>query len=254
MIDGLMPTFALLARTGAVALFLIAALARAGDVAPTPNHDDVIAALRDPVDSTGNITDAVEDATGAHGWMSTDMKPIFESRIAGRAARALMRPVLRSDTRKYQNHLLEILNPADPDGILVYVMQNGLEIAAMGNLMATTAKVRGLEGAVIDGAVRDITEIRQIGFPVSARRVSPATWVGRMVNVDQQIPVLYWGILVNPGDYVVGDADRVVVVPRTAAGKVLEFLRLYADQESRMVPIIRKTGSMLKALERYNRY
>ena len=89
---------------------------------------------------------------------------------------------------------------------------------------------------------------------VSARRVSPATWVGRMVNVDQQIPVLYWGILVNPGDYVVGDADGVVVVPRTAAGKVLEFLRLYADQESRMVPIIRKTGSMLKALERYNRY
>ncbi len=164
-----------LARASALAMILSAGAALAEDAPTTPTHEQVMTALRDPVNSTGNIADAVEEATGARGWMSADMKPTFESRIAGRAATALMRPVLRADSRKYRNHLLEVLDQADPGSILVYVMQDGLEIAAMGNLMATTAKVRGLESAVIDGAVRDITEIRQIGFPVWSRRISPAT-------------------------------------------------------------------------------
>ena len=151
--------------------------------------DEIIAALRLPENSTGNIADAVEEATGARGWMSSDMKPIYDARIVGRAATALMRPVLRTDTRKYQNHLLEILDQAEPGSILVYVMQDGLEIAAMGNLMGTTAKVRGLAGSVIDGAVRDITELKQ-----------------------------------------------------------------YDDKESKMIPIIGREKSMLKALEIYNRY
>jgi 4-hydroxy-4-methyl-2-oxoglutarate aldolase len=124
----------------------------------------------------------------------------------------------------------------------------------MGNLMATTAKVRGIEGVVIDGAVRDITEIRQIGLPVWSRRVSPATSVGRMVSVDKQIPVMCAGVMVHPGDYIVADADGAVVVPQQAAAQVLEFLKLYADKETKMIPIITETKSMLKALERFNRY
>lgn len=235
-------------------VFAIATTAMAADQPDPVTHEAILAALRDPINSTGNIADAVDEATGARGWMSADMKPIFDTKIVGRAATALMRPVLRNDTRKYQNHLLEILDQAEPGSILVYVMQDGLEIAAMGNLMATTAKVRGLEGAVIDGAVRDVTEIRQIGLPVWSRRVSPATSVGRMVSVDKQIPVLCGGVMVHPGDYLVADADGVVVVPQQAAAKVLELLVQYADKETRMVPIIEETKSMLKALERYNRY
>jgi regulator of RNase E activity RraA len=215
---------------------------------------EILAALADPVNSTGNVADAVDEATGARGWMSSDMKPVQEGKIVGRAATALMRPVLRNDTRKYPNHLLEILDQAEPGSILVYVMQDGMEVAAMGNLMATTAKVRGLAGAVIDGAVRDITEIRQIGFPVWSRRVSPATSVGRMISVDKQIPVLCGGVMVHPGDYIVADADGAVVVPQAAADKVVELLKQYADKESKMVPIIEREKSMLKALEIYNRY
>jgi len=216
--------------------------------------EEIVAVLRDPVHSTGNVADAVDEATGARGWMNPDMKPIQEGKVVGRAATALMRPVLRNDPRKYTNHLLEILDQAEPGNVLVYVMQDGLDIAAMGNLMATTAKARGLEAAVIDGAVRDITEIRQIGFPVWSRRVSPATSVGRMISVDKQIPVQCGGILVSPGDYIVADADGVVVVPQVAAERVVELLRHYADKENRMIPIIQEQKSMLKALEIYNRY
>jgi regulator of RNase E activity RraA len=237
---------------GFCALVAAFGAAAGNDQAMTPQ--EIIAALMRPENSTGNVADAVEEATGARGWMSADMKPIFDTRVAGQAATALMRPVLRTDTRKYPNHLLEVLDQAEPGSILVYVMDDGLEIAAMGNLMGTTARVRGLAGAVIDGAVRDISELRRLQFPVWSRRVSPATSVGRMVSVDKQIPVVCGGILVHPGDYIVGDPDGVVVVPQAAAEKVVALLRQYDDKESKMIPIIEREKSMLKALEIYNRY
>jgi regulator of RNase E activity RraA len=233
---------------------LLALLVIVSPVAGAMTPEEIIAALMRPENSTGNVADAVEEATGARGWMSSDMKPIYDTRIVGRAATALMRPVLRNDTRKYPNHLLEILDQAAPGSVLVYVMEDGLEIAAMGNLMATTAKARGLAGAVIDGAVRDITELRRMGFPAWSRRVSPATSVGRMVSVDKQIPVICGGVLVHPGDYIVGDPDGVVVVPAETAQKVIALLAQYDDKESKMIPIIEREKSMLKALEIYNRY
>ena len=73
-------------------------------------------------------------------------------------------------------------------------------------------------------------------------------------SVAKVEPVFCGGVLVRPGDYLVGDADGVVVVPQEATGRVLELLRLYADKESKMIPIIIETRSMLEALKRYNRY
>lgn len=236
----------------AAACMLVAApaLHAAQDLAP----EQIIAALRSPTSSTGNIADAVEEATGARGFMSHDMKPIFKSKIVGRAATALLRPVLKHDQRKYPNYALQILDEAPPGSVLVYVLENGLEIAGMGNLMATTAKVRGLEGAVIDGAARDVEEVTRIGFPIFSRAVSPATSVGRYVSVAKQVPVTCAGILVHPGDYIVGDLDGVVVVPQDAASRVVELIGQYDEKERRMIPIIEREKSMLKALELYNRY
>jgi regulator of RNase E activity RraA len=217
-------------------------------------QEQIIEALALPENSTGNIADAIEEATGARGWMSADMKPIFDSRVVGRAATVVLRPVLTNDARKYPNLTLELLDQAPAGSVLVFVMQDGIDIAAMGNLMGTTAKVRGLAGAVIDGAVRDVAELRRIGFPVWSRRISPATSVGRMVGAEKQVPVKCGDILVNPGDYIVGDTDGVVVVPAAAAERVIELLKQYDDKESKMIPIIEKEKSMLKALEIYNRY
>jgi 4-hydroxy-4-methyl-2-oxoglutarate aldolase len=68
------------------------------------------------------------------------------------------------------------------------------------------------------------------------------------------VPVKCGDIWVNPGDYIVGDTDGVVVVPMAAAERVVELLKQYDDKESKMIPIIEKEKSMLKALEIYNRY
>ena len=113
--------------------------------------------------------------------MSHDMKPIFRAKVVGPAATALLRPILTTDKRKYPNNYhLQVLDEAPAGSVLVYVLENGLHVSGIGNLMATTAMVRGLAGAVIDGAARDIEEIERIGFPVYSRAVSPATVVGAL--------------------------------------------------------------------------
>lgn len=231
-----------------------AAPAAAQPAAPTMTPDQIIAELRRPENSTGNVADGVENATGTRGWMSADMKPISDRKIVGRAWTAVLRPLLKQDDRSYPNYALQVLDEAPAGSVLVYVLEGGLEIAGMGNLMATTAQVRGLEGTVIDGAVRDIRELREIGHQVFSRRVSPATSVGRLTAVAKQIPVKCAEVMVQPGDYVVGDTDGVVVVPQGAAEKVVALLKDYDARESKMMEIIKRERSMLKALEIYGRY
>jgi regulator of RNase E activity RraA len=217
-----------------------------------PATTPIIAALSKV--STGNIADAVDEVTGHRGFMFHDMKPIFKTKIVGPAATAILRPVLKNDKTDYPNYAIQILDEAAPGSVLVYVLEDGLEIAGIGNLMATAASVRGLAGAVIDGGARDIEEIEAVGFSVFSRSVTPATSVGRYVSVAKQVPVTCAGVLVRPGDYIVGDRDGVVVVPADKVDQVIELTRQYDDKESKMVPIIRQEKSMLKALAKYNRY
>ena len=213
---------------------------------------EIIEALKKA--STGNISDAVDEATGQRGFMYHDMKPIFKAKIVGPAATCLVRPVLKTDNRVYPRYDLQILDEAEPGSILVYVYEDGLETAAMGNLMSTTAKVRGLAGAVIDGAARDIDEIEEIGLPVFCRSTVPATAVGRYVSVAKQVPVTCAGVLVRPGDFIAGDVTGVVVVPADKAVQVVALIRQYDEKESQEIRIIKEQKSMLKALEKYNRY
>ena len=229
-------------------------LATFGNNILAASDEEIVAKLRQPENSTGNIADAVEAITGSRGWMSSDMKPLFDVKIVGKAATVLMRRGLRSDQRNYTPHHLQLLDTAEPGSVLIYVMENALEIAAIGNLMATTAKLRDIEGIVIDGATRDIAAIKSMQFPVFTRRVSPATSVGRMIPVDKQIPVTCGGILVNPGDFIIGDPDGVVVVPHNAVDEVLELLATYDEKESKMMTIIQREKSIIKAIEIYNRY
>ena len=72
--------------------------------------DQIIAELRRPANSTGNVADGVEAATGTRGWMSADMKPISDRKIVGRAWTAALRPVLKQDDRAYPNYALQILD------------------------------------------------------------------------------------------------------------------------------------------------
>lgn len=82
------------------------------------------------------------------------------------------------------------------------------------------AKARGIAGAVIDGAYRDIGQLRSIQFPMFLKGVAPATGPKRGPG-EINVPVCCGGVIVYPGDIVVGDEEGVVVVPRRHADRIL---------------------------------
>jgi regulator of RNase E activity RraA len=204
--------------------------------------------------STGNVSDAVDEATGLRGFMARDMKPVFKAKVIGPAVTVLLRKALRNDERDWPNLQIQTLDEAPPGSVMVEVLEDGLDIAGVGNLMATTAKVRGLAGMVIDGGARDVEELEEIGFPVWSRSQTPATSVGRYIPVARNVPVTCGGVLVRTGDWIVADRTGVVVVPVESRPQVLKLLRQYDDKETKMVPLIKETRSMGKALEKFNRY
>jgi 4-hydroxy-4-methyl-2-oxoglutarate aldolase len=237
---------------GVVALAALPAWAQQAAPAAPPSTKDIQDAFAKA--SSGNVADAVDEATGVRGFMSPDMKPVVKAKVAGPAVTVLLRRALRTDKRDWPNLQIQTLDQAPEGSVIVEVLEDGLDTAGVGNLMATTGKVRGLAGMVIDGGARDVEELEEIGFPVWSRSLSPATSVGRYVPVAKDVPVVCGGVVVRPGDWIVADRTGVVVVPKEALPRVVELLRQYDDKETKMIPLIRETKSMGKALEKYNRY
>ena len=141
----------------------------------------------------------------------------------------------------------------EPGDVGVIVMEGSLDVAAIGGLMGTAAKARGMAGMVLDGAVRDIAELRALALPVYARAVSPATAVSRYASVAKQVPVDCAGVTIAPGDIIVAGEDGVVVVPKDRAADVLKRSQEIDQRESKMVPYIKQFRSLQKAIEVFNR-
>jgi 4-hydroxy-4-methyl-2-oxoglutarate aldolase len=220
--------------------------------AEAPSRQEIMSTFASA--STGNVADAVDEATGVRGFMSRDMKPVFKAKVIGPAATVYLRRALRTDKRDWPNLQIQTLDETPPGSVIVEVLEDGLDTAGIGNLMATTGKVRGLAGMVIDGGARDVEELEEIGFPVWSRSLTPATSVGRYVPVSKNVPVTCGGVVVRPGDWIVADKTGVVVVPVEALPQVLRLLRQYDEKETKMLPLIEETKSMGKALEKFNRY
>ncbi|MBV9036603.1 MAG: RraA family protein [Acidobacteriaceae bacterium] len=114
----------------------------------------------------------------------------------------------------------------------VVVVGTGASVrnAPWGELLSTAAMARGARGAVVDGLIRDVKKILNLGFPVFASGMKPVDSRGRGLVVDYNIPVECGGVTVTPGDLIVADFDGVVTIPASA---VDEVVRLATDKVSR---------------------
>jgi len=220
-----------------------------------------VAAPADPLiagfskSTVASVADAVDQVIGKRGFMSHEIRPRVGTRFVGRAATALVRPAPpeKSTPALAVKHSVEMIDNASPGEVGVIVMEGSLDVAAIGGLMGTAAKARGMAGMVLDGAVRYVAELRALDLPVFARSVSPATAVSRYATVGKNIPVQCGGISVNPGDIIVAGEDGVVVVPKDRATEVLKRAQEIDERETKMVPFIKKFRSLQKAIEVFNR-
>jgi 4-hydroxy-4-methyl-2-oxoglutarate aldolase len=157
--------------------------------------------------------------------------------------------------------ILQGLHAAKPGDVLVVGSQGSADIAVFGEITSTEAKLKGLAGLVTDGRVRDIEGIRKIGFPVFARGTSPRV-AGRGSLGEVNVPTNCGGVVVEPGDIIVGDADGVVVVPRLKAAEILRLSQDILRFEDTLVSKVRaglsqveffKLNEQFAALQRAHR-
>jgi regulator of RNase E activity RraA len=99
-----------------------------------------------------------------------------------------------------------------------------------GDLMCHSAVARRLGGIVVDGAIRDVSGITTLGFPAFSRTVSAGS-CDKDGPGEVNVPISCGGVVVVPGDTVVGDDDGVVVIPRESAEEVLQLLAALMDRE-----------------------
>jgi regulator of RNase E activity RraA len=174
-------------------------------------------------------------------------------RLAGQAYTVGGRPVQQVDHDTALRRVLAMLGDVPAGHVAVYA--TGHEVSAhLGELSVTSLQARGCAGAVLDGGCRDVDFILETGFPVFSRFVTPEDSTWRWELTTTQEPIEIGGVRIEPGDWIVGDADGVVSVPAAIAEEVLAEAEAKAATESEIRVAVRDGMLPLEAYERYGTF
>jgi 4-hydroxy-4-methyl-2-oxoglutarate aldolase len=200
-----------------------------------------------------SVSDAMEQLYGQRGYMSHDMRPLSTTKFAGPAVTVQLKKEEHKEGSAASQGMLDAIDNSPAGSVYVMVLEDGLDYAGIGGLMATAMKYRGFAGAVIDASVRDTPQIRKLQFPVFSRGVAPSTTINHYRVTAVNVPVTCAGVRVNPGDIVTADEDGVAVVPIAKAPEVLKKSQELDDTEHRMIPFIEKFRSIREAVKQFGR-
>jgi regulator of RNase E activity RraA len=202
--------------------------------------------------ATASVADAVDKIAGRRGYMDQAVKGrINDKKVVGPAVTVLEGPTSEFEPPQLA---LDAIDESHSGSVIVIGTGGEAELAVWGGLMTAGAVANSHAGAVLDGGVRDITEIRRdYDFPVYARSVSPGTTLGRFKTLASNVPVVCGGVEVRPGDIIVADVDGVVVVPREHAETVLKMAQEIDVRELEQARLIIQEKSLRKGLAKYGR-
>ena len=199
-----------------------------------------------------SVSDAMEQLLHEKRYMSHRMQAIFPTKFAGTAITVLLKPEENHDPNSLTG-MLQAIDSGGTGSVYVMTVEGGADIAGMGGLMGTAMSARGYAGAVIDGGVRDIPQLKRVQFPVYALGPVPSTSVGHYRFAGANIPIVCDGVHVAPGDIIVADQDGVVVVPKEHAADILIKAQALDNSEHSMYPYIEKYRSILEAVQKFGR-
>ena len=195
------------------------------------------------------------DARGHHDrTLPPSVRPLEPgTRLAGEAFTVLGRKAESTDYDRAIRRVLGMLGEVPAGSVAVYACNHDVS-AHLGELSVTSLKTRGVAGCVLDGGCRDVRFIRDEGFPVFCRFVTPEDSTWRWELEATQVPVTIGRVRIEPGDWVVGDDDGVVVVPGGIAEGVLAEAEEKAATESEIRAAVRDGVLPLEAYERYGTF
>lgn len=172
---------------------------------------------------TAVLSDVLDGLGYREQAMAASIRPLDDALVlAGFARTGLYREVFQVVPGENPYELeIALVDDLKPDEVVVFGCCGSSRIAPWGELLSTASRARGAAGCVTDGLVRDIRAIRTMHFPVFHGGIGPLDSKGRGKVAEIDTPTRCGGVLVMPGDLVVGDADGVVVVPRAIEDEVL---------------------------------
>ena len=140
-----------------------------------------------------------------------------------------LEPMAHTAGTQFPRHPDDAIDSVQPGDVVVQDGHGSMAGAIFGDLLTLRLKKRGAAGLVCDMAVRDLPHLAEKGLPIFCPgSVSPGSM---MFNVDYNVPIGCAGVLVLPGDILVGDDDGVVVVPRTVLDEIVEEVLLFEARE-----------------------
>lgn len=165
--------------------------------------------------------------------------------IVARSGLPLCGPAVTVNARPGDNLMVhKALDVATPGDVVVVATGGNTTTAVFGGLMCASAAAKKLGGIVVDGAIRDTTEITGLRFPAFSRSVSPGS-CDKDGPGEINVPVSCGGTVVQPGDIVVGDGDGIAVVPHAHAAEILQLVQaLIAREDARLHDI--RAGILFK--------
>ena len=184
------------------------------------------------------------------GVMSSGIKPAFIAKTVGQALTVQLSKGDLVDP-------LRALDMGQPGDIIVVDAGGETETSVVGGLMGGLAKNRGIRGMVVDGAGRDVDELREIGWPIWTRAITArgthTMFSGRKEELSINVPIACGGVVVEPGDFVVADEIGVAVIPLARAEAVLAEAAEQADREQRTREGVRQGKTVEELLREFGR-
>jgi 4-hydroxy-4-methyl-2-oxoglutarate aldolase len=206
---------------------------------------DPLAARLARLDTCG-VSDAM-DRLGLSGAVQ-GLRPMWPCpRIAGQVIPVRLR---RADPAEHSaRHLgTTAIEAGGPGKVIVIEHRDREDAAGWGGILSLAARIKGIEGVIVDGTCRDVDDSRDCEFPVYARQATPMTARGRIVEASTGEPIRVGDLQVGPGDYVIADWSGAVFLPADRVEEIVATAENLYAREQAMAEAVRAGKSVVEVM------
>ncbi|MEA2641826.1 MAG: hypothetical protein QOF51_3220 [Chloroflexota bacterium] len=175
------------------------------------------------------------------------LRPLWDCpRIVGRAVTVKIVPV--GLTRPEHHLAAPAVDQSSPGDVIVIDNAGRVDVSSWGGILTHAAQIKGVRGVIVDGAARDVDEMRELGFPAWARSGIQVTARNRIIQESFNSLIQVAGVQVRPGDLVLADHSGVCFIPQERAAEVIEAAERIVALEAEMVKQVHAGHSVVDVM------